>query len=525
MSTGLLPDVFLQLADRRLRARWLGPKTAALDDPYAPTLVFLHEGLGCVELWRTFPEALCARTGLRGLVYDRTGYAGSSAWPSPPGPRYLDVEATRVLPEVLDAAGIQGCVMIGHDDGGTIALEFAATQPPLLRAVATIGAHVISEPRTLASIRHARDAFLKTDLRARLATYHGDHVDGAFWLWNDAWLAPGFQPLDAEARLPRVRVPVLALQGEHDEYATLAQLRAISRGVSGRCEARLLKDCGHGPHLQDEPTLVEVIARFVESLWRGPSEPGGAARASAMVLACLLGASHTGFAQTDPCGTDAAQAVIAAARQDLSRGDDGVAADRLRKGSEWPGGCAEVGVAALAVDGWVEARRLALVAGAPEALERMRDVLARVDTVRASRPPTALLSQLAAYADAILRAAVAAAQDERDEMQVYLAHARSVAESLRLAGVDLPWPLPIDLVDAELWLEVDRFVEAGDAFARVPDGPFTARAALGLGAARERLQDSHGACAAYRRAAAGSLAGAMAERARLAIDRLACPPG
>ena len=155
----------------------------------------------------------------------------------------------------------------------------------------------------------------------------------------------------------------------------------------------------------------------------------------------------------------------------------------------------------------------------------MRDVLARVDTVRASRPPTALLSQLAAYADAVLRAAVAAAQDERDEMQVYLAHARSVAESLRLAGVDLPWPLPIDLVDAELWLEVDRFVEAGDAFARVPDGPFTARAALGLGAARERLQDSHGACAAYRRAAAGSLAGAMAERARLAIDRLACPPG
>ena len=152
MSTGLLPDVFLQLADRRLRARWLGPKTAALDDPYAPTLVFLHEGLGCVELWRTFPEALCARTGLRGLAYDRTGYAGSSAWPSPPGPRYLDVEATRVLPEVLDAAGIQGCVMIGHDDGGTIALEFAATQPPLLRAVVTIGAHV--DQRAADSLEH-----------------------------------------------------------------------------------------------------------------------------------------------------------------------------------------------------------------------------------------------------------------------------------------------------------------------------------------------------------------------------------
>jgi hypothetical protein len=320
-------------------------------------------------------------------------------------------------------------------------------------------------------------------------------------------------------------VPVLALQGEHDEYATLAQLKAIAGGVSGRCEARLMKDCGHGPHLQDEPTVVEVIARFVETLWRGPLEPGRAARAGALALACLLGAGGVSAAQSNGCAAPAAQAVLSGAIADLSRADDGAAAERLRAGGDTAAGCDEIEVAALAVDGWVEARRLTRVAGAPDALSRMGDVIGRLQTVRASRPPTALMSQLAAYADAVLRAAVAAAQDERDEMQLYLAHARSVAESLRLARVERSWPLPIDLVDGELWLEVDRFTEAAAAFERLIDGPFAARASLGLGAARERLDNRSGACAAYQRAAAGTLTAAAAERARLATTRLACSPG
>jgi pimeloyl-ACP methyl ester carboxylesterase len=528
MSTSPTGDVFLQLPDRRLHGRWLGPALPTEADPYAPTLVFLHEGLGCVELWRSFPEALCTRTGLRGFAYDRTGCAQSSAWPAPPGRRYLRIEADVVLPQVLDAAGVHSCLLIGHGDGGTIALEFAAAQPPLLRGVVTIGAHVISEPRTVSSSQLAREAFLTTDLRARLARYHGDNVDGAFWVWNDAWLTPGFEPLDAGARLPRIRVPVLALQGEHDEYSTLTQLRILSRGVSGRCETRLMKDCGHAPHLQDEPILVEVIARFVESLWRGPSEPGRVARAGVMALACLLGSVPPAVAQTTPCETSAVTAILSGAEQDLARLDDEGAAARLREGREGAagaGGCDEIGVAALAVDGWVEARRLALVAGAPDALERMRGVLARLDAVRGSRPPTALVAQVAAYADAVLRAAVAAAQDERDEMQVYLAHARSIAESLRLARIARVWPLPIDVVDAELWLEVDRFVEARDAFLRVGEGPFAPRAALGLGAALERLADLTGACAAYRRAAAGGLVPVASERAQSGLSRLNCPSG
>ena len=265
--TSAVGDVYLQLPDRRIRGRWIDPSSAR-QAVIAPALVFLHEGLGCVEMWRAFPDRLCARTGLRGFVFDRTGYGRSSGWPSDPGTRYMDVEADTVLPQVLDAAGIEACVLIGHSDGGTIALDFASAQPPLLRGVVAIGAHAISEPRTIASIGQAREAYLGSDLRERLARFHGDHVDAVFRLWTNAWLAPGFEPMDAAARLPRVRVPVLALQGERDEYATLAQLRAIARGVSGRCETRVMPGCGHGPHLQDPDTMVEVTARFISTLWR-----------------------------------------------------------------------------------------------------------------------------------------------------------------------------------------------------------------------------------------------------------------
>jgi hypothetical protein len=169
--------------------------------------------------------------------------------------------------------------------------------------------------------------------------------------------------------------------------------------------------------------------------------------------------------------------------------------------------------------------RLAQVGGAPEALARMRELLARIETVRASRPATALLSQHAAYTNAVLRAAVAASQDERDEMQVYLEHARTLAESLRLAQVGRPWPLPIELVAGELWLEVDRFSEARDTLARVPGDGLAARAAMGTGQALERLGEAAAACNAYRRAASGSLVPAAAERVQRAMSRLKCSPG
>ena len=515
------PDIDIRLRDRRLRGRWIGAPPGPDGDPFLPVLVFLHEGLGCVELWRGFPEALCARVALRGFAYDRTGYGKSDGWPRPPGTRYMEIEGDQILPEVLDTVGIGACLLIGHSDGGTVALNYAAHQPPMLRGVVTIGAHAMTEERTVSSIQQARDAFVSGDLRSRLERYHGANVDGAFWLWNNAWLAPGFEPMDADIRLPRVRVPVLALQGEHDEYGTLRQLHRVSRGVSGRCETRLLADCGHGPHLQDEATTVEVIARFVATLWRGSAATAGRI-VSALVLGCLLGGANAVQAQTVACEPAEVRSILQRAADELQRMDDPAARAVLFTGVGLEQGCRELAVASVALDGWLEARRLASVAGAPDQLGRINQVLKRLEGLRVSGTPTSLTVQLASYAEAVLRAAVAAAQDERDEMQVYLALGRDLATSLTLGAQTRHWPLPIDEVEGELWLEVDRFAEARAAFERAAAAGRGARGTIGLALTAERLNDVPAACAAYLRADTMSVADGPRQTIRAAAARLAC---
>ncbi len=513
-------DVDIQLRDRRLRGRWLGAQAGAGGDPFAPVLVFLHEGLGCVELWRGFPEALCARVGLRGFAYDRTGYGKSDGWPRPPGTRYMEIEGDQILPEVLDAVGVGACLLIGHSDGGTVALNYASLQPPMLRGVVTIGAHAVNEDRTIASMREAREAFVSGDLRERLAKYHGDNVDEAFWLCNNAWLAPGFEPMDAAARLPRVRVPVLALQGEHDEYGTLLQLRRVSGGVSGRCETRLLTDCGHGPHLQDEATTVEVIARFVSTLWRGPAAAGRIV--SAVVLGCLLASAGEVQGQTVSCEPAAVRTVLQRAADELQRMDEAAAGAALFGATGAETTCRELAIASVALEGWLEARRLATVSGAPDQLGRINQVLRRLEALRISGTPTSLTVQLASYAEAVLRAAVAAAQDERDEMQLYLALGRDLAASLTLGAQARLWPLPIDEVEGELWLEVDRFADARAAFERAAAAARGARGTIGLALTADRLKDAPAACAAYLHADTMSVADGPRQTIRAAAARLAC---
>ena len=256
-------DSFLDLGDRRLRVRRLVPaKSDGLD---RTTLVFLHEGLGCVEMWRDFPQRLCDALSCNGLVYDRTGYGRSSPWPRDPGLRYMELEADEVLPRLLAAAGIDDCVLVGHSDGGTIALNYAAADPEPLRAVVTLAAHAINEPVCVQAITRAREVYATTDLRQKLARYHDD-VDATFHLWADAWVAPGFEPMDANRRLPTVTVPVQAIQGEDDEYGSELQLGIIAGKVGGYCETRLLPDCGHSPHLQQPNQVVAEIARFVAPL-------------------------------------------------------------------------------------------------------------------------------------------------------------------------------------------------------------------------------------------------------------------
>jgi pimeloyl-ACP methyl ester carboxylesterase len=257
-------DSLIDLGDRRLRVRRLAPqKDDGLD---RTTLVFLHEGLGCIEMWRDFPQKLCDATACHGIVYDRTGYGQSTPWPHNPGTRYMEIEADEVLPRLLAALGVEDCILVGHSDGGTIALNYAARDPEPLRAVVTLAAHVVNEPVCVEAIVKARAAYAADDLHQRLAKYHGDNTDGAFHLWSDAWVTPGFEPLDADGRLPGVVVPVQAIQGEDDEYGSELQLGLIAGKVGGYCETRLIPDCGHSPHLHQPAYVLSEIARFISPM-------------------------------------------------------------------------------------------------------------------------------------------------------------------------------------------------------------------------------------------------------------------
>ena len=257
-------DQFIDLGDRTLRVRRVIPQRA--DGLERTTLVFLHEGLGCIEMWRDFPQKLCDILQCDGVVYDRTGYGKSSPWPADPGLAYMEIEADVVLPRLLAALAIDDCVLVGHSDGGTIALNYAAHSPAPLRAVVTLAAHASAEPVGIDAIARTRETYATTELRQKLARYHGGNVDRAFRLWSDAWLAPGFEPMDANARLPKVEVPVQAIQGEDDEYGSELQLGIIAGKVGGYCETRLVPDCGHSPHLQQPAYVLGEITRFVAPL-------------------------------------------------------------------------------------------------------------------------------------------------------------------------------------------------------------------------------------------------------------------
>jgi pimeloyl-ACP methyl ester carboxylesterase len=228
----------------------------------APTLVFLHEGLGSVALWRDFPAKLAARTGAPALVYSRRGYGKSDRLAAPREVGYMHDEALVVLPALLRELGISNPILIGHSDGASIALIHAGSGKWPVRALVLEAPHVFVEDVTVASIEQAKEAYRTTDLGKRLARYHDD-PDHAFRGWNDIWLDPAFRSWNIEDYLPGVRCPVLAIQGADDEYGTLAQLDAIERGVSGPFERLVLAECKHSPHRDRAAATLEAMSRFI----------------------------------------------------------------------------------------------------------------------------------------------------------------------------------------------------------------------------------------------------------------------
>ena len=230
-------------------------------------IVFLHEGLGSVAMWREWPATVCAATGRAGIVYSRRGYGESEAVPDVRGagrlaPDYMHREAFDVLPELLARLDVAEPVLLGHSDGGSIALLHASRHP--VGACVVMAPHVIVEDVSVRSIEDARVAYESGTLRERLRRYHAD-VDGAFWQWNDIWLAPAFRGFDIRPECRRIEAPVLAMQGTDDPYGTLRQIEEIAP-TQGPFTMRVLQACGHSPH-RDQPQLAtQHIAGFLAPL-------------------------------------------------------------------------------------------------------------------------------------------------------------------------------------------------------------------------------------------------------------------
>ena len=252
--------------------------TLAPDPAWAPspTLVFLHEGLGSVSLWRDWPAQLCQQLQRPGLVYSRQGYGDSAPVPDVRGepqiingqrqgrlqPDYMHHEALTVLPALLNILGIERPILIGHSDGGTIALIHASQHP--VTACVVMAPHVMVEDISVQAITQARQAFTQGGLRERLTKFHAD-VDCAFWQWNEVWLSEGFRNFDIRREIETLSAPLLAIQGEDDAYGTMAQIDDIARHVP---HSQLLKlaQCGHSPH-KDQPAAVHAaMARFLSGL-------------------------------------------------------------------------------------------------------------------------------------------------------------------------------------------------------------------------------------------------------------------
>jgi pimeloyl-ACP methyl ester carboxylesterase len=233
-----------------------------------PALVFLHEGLGSIGLWRSFPQDVREACGDRELlVYSRRGYGHSAAASLPRPVSYMHDEADDVLPAVLERFGIEVPVLVGHSDGASIALLYAGTGRSV-RALVLLAPHVFVEDRSITGIEAARRSFLEGDLATRLARHHDD-PDATFGGWNDVWLSPAFRSWNIENRLPAITCPVLLVQGDADPYGSVAQLDAIERGVAGPCRRIVLRGVGHAPHAEAPADTLAVVTEFVREVSRG----------------------------------------------------------------------------------------------------------------------------------------------------------------------------------------------------------------------------------------------------------------
>jgi pimeloyl-ACP methyl ester carboxylesterase len=266
-DTTLSDTGFLDLDPLRLEYRMIGPRPDA-----APTIVMLHEGLGSVGLWGSFPDAVAAATGAGVFVYSRAGYGKSKPGPLPRSISFMHEEACTVLPHVLAAIGFQRGLLLGHSDGASIATIYAGSvQDHRVRGLVLIAPHFFIEEMGIAEIERARDAFNAGTLREKLKRWHAD-VDGAFRSWSEPWLHPDFRKWDITEALGYIRVPILVVQGADDQYGTLKQVEAAQQECFCPVETAVLPDVRHAPFREAPELTLKVVAGFINRLFRDHHE-------------------------------------------------------------------------------------------------------------------------------------------------------------------------------------------------------------------------------------------------------------
>ena len=243
--------------------QWVGSS-----DPSAPLMIFLHEGLGSVSMWRDFPQHLCTESGCRGLLYSRPGYGKSTPrvsedqWETD----FMHRQAYEVLPAILDALNIDATAqpiwLFGHSDGGSISLLYAARFSQQVAGLVVLAPHIMVEDISIKNIQQAKQAYEQTNLREKLGKYHND-PDSAFWGWNNIWLNPSFRAWSIKDEIKAIQCPVLAVQGLDDEYGTLEQIHGIARQVS---QTKLLElaHCRHSPHRDQPKKVTHAVSQFIQ---------------------------------------------------------------------------------------------------------------------------------------------------------------------------------------------------------------------------------------------------------------------
>jgi pimeloyl-ACP methyl ester carboxylesterase len=258
-----LPELeTITVDDQNIEFAWFGPPRKT-----GPVVIMLHEGLGCVSLWRDFPEQIAFRAGLPVLAYSRLGYGGSSPALLPKDTRYMHYEALETLPALLNALEIDDYILFGHSDGASISLILAGGTPAAgLRGIVLEAPHVVMEKICRDSILMAKEAYENDDLRSKLEKYHGTNVDCAFYGWAGPWSHDDFWNWDLREYLPGISVDTLIIQGEDDEYGTKLQIDAIEEGSGGKVQTLLLPNCGHSPHIDQPASVLNYASNFIRAL-------------------------------------------------------------------------------------------------------------------------------------------------------------------------------------------------------------------------------------------------------------------